>query len=48
MAFTISFAMIGSLIVALQLFRPFRGLFRGGFQETDNFMMRPLKWMYKR
>ncbi|MFQ5472753.1 MAG: efflux RND transporter permease subunit, partial [Dehalococcoidia bacterium] len=48
MAFTISFAMLGSLIVSLTIVPVLAAmLFRGRFSEKDNFLMRFLKWIYR-
>ncbi len=48
MAFTIAFAMLGSLIVALTIVPVLSSLmFRGTFSEEDNFLMRALKRAYR-
>ena len=48
MAFTIAFAMLGSLVVALTIVPVLSSiLFRGKFKEDDNFLMRFLKWIYR-
>ena len=48
MAFTIAFAMLGSLLVALTIVPVLSSiLFTGAFSEADNFLMRFLKWVYR-
>ena len=48
MAFTVAFAMLGSLIVALTIVPVLSALFfKGEFTEEDNFLMRFLKKIYK-
>ncbi|MEL0108395.1 MAG: CusA/CzcA family heavy metal efflux RND transporter, partial [Rhodospirillaceae bacterium] len=48
MAFTVAFAMFGSLIVALTIVPVLSALvFKGKFSEEDNFLMRFLKRIYK-
>ena len=48
MAFTIAFAMLGSLVVALTIVPVLSSiLFRGTFKEDDNFLMRFLKGVYR-
>ncbi|HEY3322544.1 MAG TPA: CusA/CzcA family heavy metal efflux RND transporter [Planctomycetota bacterium] len=48
LAFTIAFAMFGSLIVALTIVPALAELtFRGKFSEKDSFLMRFLKWVYR-
>lgn len=48
MAFTISFAMLGSLLVALTIVPVLSTImFRGKISEKDSFLMRFLKWIYR-
>lgn len=48
MAFTIAFAMLGSLLVALTIIPVLSAIiFRGSFSEKDNFLMRFLKMIYR-
>lgn len=48
MAFTIAFAMLGSLVVALTIVPVLAAiLFRGKFTEKDNFLVRFLKGVYR-
>ncbi len=48
MAFTIAFAMMGSLLVALTIVPVLSILvFRGKISEKDSFLMRFLKWVYR-
>ncbi|MFQ5473996.1 MAG: efflux RND transporter permease subunit, partial [Dehalococcoidia bacterium] len=48
MAFTIAFAMLGSLVVALTIVPVLSSMmFRGSFSEQDNFLMRALKMVYR-
>lgn len=48
MAFTIAFAMLGSLVVALTLVPVLSAIvFRGKFSEEDNFLMRFFKMLYR-